>query len=192
MDAKVLFKKALEQTTATIKWVERRHYKNDTPCAEWNCKMLVNHMLYELSWVPDLLAGKTVKQVGNKYDGDLLGNDHIKSWQKAADAALSAVNKADLNDEVHLSYGDVPASHYISEIGTDLLIHSWDTAQSYFCSLIIQQDAAQAIFDIIHPKQQEYANSGLFGTPVNVSKDSRLQTKILALLGRREPEYESN
>ncbi len=192
MDAKILFKKALEQATAIIKCVEKRHFKNDTPCTEWNCQTLINHMLYELSWVPDLLKGKTVAQVGSKYDGDLLGKDHIKNWQEAANDAVKAVNDVALDKMIHLSYGDVPASYYINEVGTDLLIHSWDAAQSFKCSLIMQPDATKAIYDIVHSKKHEYANSGLFGSIVDVPKEARLQTKLLALLGRREPEYEAN
>ena len=31
---------------------------------------------------------------------------------------------------VHLSYGDVPADHYVNEVATDLLIHGWDLARA--------------------------------------------------------------
>jgi len=188
MDPKILFKKALEQATATVKWVEARHFKNPTPCSEWNCRALVNHMLYELSWVPDVLAGKTINQVGSKYDGDLMSKDHIKNWQKAADKATKAVNEADLDKKVHLSYGDVSASDYINEIGSDLLIHSWDVDQSLKCSLVIEIELAQTIYDGYLPRKADLASSGLFGDPFDVPESARLQTKLLAIVGRREPE----
>ncbi len=187
MDPKSLFKQALEQATATAKCVEARHFKNSTPCTDWDCRTLLNHMLYELSWVPDLLEGKSVQAVGKKYDGDLLGKDHIKAWQAAADKATAAVNKADLDQKVHLSYGDVAAEHYVNEIGGDLLIHSWDLDQSLNCSLVIEPELAQAIYDNILPRQEEFARSGLFGKPFETPEDSRLQTKLLAIVGRHEP-----
>jgi uncharacterized protein (TIGR03086 family) len=187
MDAKILFKKALEQATATIKWVDEGHYANSTPCTEWDCRTLVNHMLYELSWVPDVLAGKTVKQVGDKHEGDLLGQDHVKSWEKAALKAIKAVNAAKLDKKVHLSYGDVTAEHYITEVGTDLLIHSWDVAQSYWCSLLIEGALAGAVHDFVAPRRQEYASSPQFADPIDVPDDARIQTRILAIVGRREP-----
>jgi len=187
MDAKVLFKKALEQATATAKCIDAHHFKNATPCTDWDCQTLLNHVLYELSWVPDLLEGKTIKQVGTKYDGDLLGKDHIKNWQQAADAAIAAINKADLDKEVHLSYGDVPASSYINEVAGDLLIHSWDLDQSFKCSLVIEPELAQALYDNIFPRKDEFASSGLFGKPFDVPEDARLQTKLLAIVGRQEP-----
>ncbi len=187
MDPKVLFKKALEQATATIKCVENRHFKNSTPCADWDCRALVNHLLYELSWVPDLLMGQTIAQVGKKYDGDLLGKNHISNWLKAADRAIIAVNKTDLKKTVHLSYGDVLASDYLTEVGTDLLIHAWDVAQSFSCSLIMEPELAQSVYEKVQPRKHEYANSGLFGKPIDTDASARLQTKLLAILGRREP-----
>lgn len=187
MEAKILFKKALEQATATVKCVETRHFRNPTPCTDWDCRALVNHMLYELAWVPDMLAGKTVKQVGDKYDGDLLGKDHIKSWQKAADKALEAVNKVKLDKKVHLSLADVTAGQYLAEVGGDLLIHSWDADQSLSCSLVIEPKLAQAIYDDLHPKMKKLAATGDYGKPFEAPEDARLQTKLLAIVGRREP-----
>lgn len=186
MDPRTLFKKALEQATATVSCVQEHHFKNDTPCTDWNCRTLVNHMLYELSWVPDMLAGKTVKEVGNKYEGDLLGDDHTDNWHKAADKAIEAVNTADLNQIVHLSYGDVPASHYIQEVGSDLYIHAWDAAQSFKCSLVMEDDMAQAVRDGYYQHKEDLTKSG-FEEAIEIPENSRLQTKLLALLGRREP-----
>ncbi len=187
MDPKILFKSALEQATAMVKCVDSHHFKNSTPCTDWDCKTLVNHLLYELSWVPDVLAGKTIAEVGNKYDGDLIGKDHIGNWQKAADKALIAVNKAKLDKQIHLSYADKPTSYYLYEAGADLLIHSWDIAQSFQCSLILDDSLVQAVHDNIYPKRGSYVSSGLFGKPLEVAKTARLQTKLLAMLGRREP-----
>lgn len=187
MDARNLFKAALEQATAMIKCVENSHFRNPTPCTDWDCRTLVNHMLYELLWVPDLLEGKTIAGVGSKYDGDLVGSDLHHNWHIAAHKAANAVNVADVSRTVHLSYADVPAENYIKEIGGDILIHAWDVGQSLCCSLIFDTDVAQAVYDNILPRKDEFARSGLFCTPINVPQDANIQTKLLALVGRSEP-----
>lgn len=187
MDPKILFKKALEQASATVACVDKRHFKNPTPCSDWDCEALVGHVLYELAWVEDILAGKTMAEVGSKYDGDLMGSDHVKNWQTAAAKATKAVNEVDLEKVVHLSYADVPASHYINEMAADLLIHSWDADQSLKCSLVMDPDLVKAVHNNILPRHKEYKNSGLFGEPFEVAEDARWQTKLLALVGRREP-----
>lgn len=187
MDAKQIFTTALKQATATIGSVERRHFKNATPCTDWDCRVLVNHMLYELSWVPDMLAGKTVAEVGSKYDGDLFSGDFHQAWHLAAHRAANAVKHTNPKAIVHLSYADVLAEHYIKEIAGDLLIHSWDAGQSLQCSLVMDADLAQSIYDNVNARKQEFAASGLFGQPFEAPESARTQTKLLALVGRHEP-----
>jgi hypothetical protein len=38
-------------------------------------RTIINYHAYDDIWVSDTLAGKTIAEVGDKYDGDLLGDD---------------------------------------------------------------------------------------------------------------------
>ncbi len=187
MEPKQLFEKALEEATGVVRCIGNGSFTNATPCTDWNTQQLLAHMLYELSWVPDLLVGKTIAQVGDKYDGDLLGQDHHNNWHLAAHKAMDAVKKVDPKTTVHLSYGDKPAEDYLYEIGNDLLIHAWDADQSIYCSLRFEPTVAQALYDKMLSRKDELANSGLFGRPFMVPASARIQTKLLALVGRHEP-----
>jgi len=73
MNAKALFLATLDQATAVIDHVAPDDYHRPTPDTEWDVAALAGHMLYELCWVPDLLQGKTIAEVGSVYDGDLIG-----------------------------------------------------------------------------------------------------------------------
>src|SRR3989344_2656950 len=116
MDPKELFARSLGQATGCINHLYDEHMSNPTPCKEWDVRALMNHMVYELRWMPDLLAGKTVKEVGKRYDGNLLTSNPKMGWQHAADAALMAVKHVDPDKIVHLSYGDRSAKDYILEV----------------------------------------------------------------------------
>ncbi|HEX2297902.1 MAG TPA: maleylpyruvate isomerase N-terminal domain-containing protein, partial [Pseudonocardiaceae bacterium] len=39
-------------------------WNNPTPCTEWDVRALVNHLVTEQLWVPLLLDGATVEDVG--------------------------------------------------------------------------------------------------------------------------------
>src|SRR5678816_4317040 len=98
MDGAELFEKCLEQATAIIKQVRPEQMGNATPDTEWNVRDLAEHMLYELSWVPDLIAGRTIEEVGDKYEGDLIDDgalDLSVKWEQAATKAYLAVTDAD-------------------------------------------------------------------------------------------------
>jgi uncharacterized protein (TIGR03086 family) len=100
-----------------------------TPCTEWNVRALVNHVVGEDRWTKPLVDGKTIAEVGNAFDGDLLGEDPKSSAQAAADEALAAVvERLPAGGKVHLSYGEEDIGEYISQLAADHLIHGWDLA----------------------------------------------------------------
>ena len=184
MDPKEFFAKAIDQASPCVRRLEAGDLDKPTPCTEWNVKALLNHMVYELRWVPDILRGKTVQEVGSAYDGDLLGSDPLNAWHHAADGALVAAKQADPEMLVHLSYGDVLAKEYIAEVGRDMLIHGWDVGQALRCTMVFDKAIAQAIYDEMNPKREEFVRSSMFADPIEVTDDADIQTKLLALYGR--------
>ncbi len=184
MDSKQLFARSVEEAAGCVLHVKADQLTNATPCSEWDLRALLNHMVYELLWVPDLLSGKTVHEVGDKYDGDVLKGDHVRAWEQAVDGASAAIHAADLEATVHLSYGDVKAKNYIAEMAQDMMIHGWDVGQSVNCSLVMDKAAAQTMYEHTLPRKEEMRTSGLFGTPLDVAQDADIQTKLLALMGR--------
>ncbi len=185
MDPRDLFARTIKQASGMVSLVEPRHFSDPTPCTEWSVHDLLNHMLYELVWVPDLVEGKTVAEVGKKHDGDLLTGNFQKRWQDAANKAVDVVKQADTSKPVHLSYGDTAAGHYIAEVGGDLLVHAWDLGQGLRCTLLMEPDVAEAVYQNTLPKVESMASGSLFAPPVTVPEDADIQTKLLALMGRK-------
>src|SRR5579863_3142276 len=166
MEAKDVFAESVKEAGSCVTRINSASLNNATPCSDWDLRALVNHIVYELAWAPDLLAGKRVAEVGDKYNGDLLRDDLTGSWRQVAEAALTAVRSADIHAIVHLSYGDFPAEHYIRELGSDVLIHGWDAGQSIFCSVIFNPDVARATYEFVKPRANEFKQSGLFADPL--------------------------
>lgn len=186
MDLKQLFAKTVESAAGCVKHVRVDEYNDPTPCSEWNLKQLLNHLVYELVWVPPLLEGQTIEQVGDKFEGDLLGDDPVGAWQKAADEAVTAVNAVELDATVHVSYGDIPASKYIMEMANDVQIHGWDVGQAIHCSVMFDEQVAQQIYDTLSPHIQSFRDGGFVGPEIEVPEDAPIQTKLLAIMGRRD------
>lgn len=188
MDPKKIFQGAVSQASGLIKHLQTSRLSLPTPCPEWDLKALLNHLTYEVLWVPELVAGKTIAEIGDKYDGNVLGEDAQGIWQTASSKALKAVEGANLNQIAHLSYADVPVGHYVAEVGTDVFIHAWDVAQAIYSTLIFDPTIAQAIYDNNISRRQEMADSGAFGMPITIAADANIQTKLLALFGRKNIE----
>lgn len=52
---------------------------------------LVNHVVAKDRWTPPLLAGRTIADVGDRLDGDLLGADPDGAARAAAGEATAGV-----------------------------------------------------------------------------------------------------
>src|SRR3954452_3750863 len=108
-----LYGRALDAFDEKVHAIRDDQWANATPCSEWDVRALVNHVAGETMWAPPLLEGRTIEQVGDRFDGDVLGADPQSSWAGAAESARAAMTSPGAMDRtVHLSYGDSSANDY--------------------------------------------------------------------------------
>jgi uncharacterized protein (TIGR03086 family) len=181
-----LHRRALESFGRRVHEVRADQWTAPTPCSEWDVRTLVNHLVVEQLWVPDMLAGRTIADVGDRYDGDQLGDDPVAAWDAAAARALEAFSEPGaLSRTVHLSYGDVPAADYCREMTMDATVHSWDLARAIGADDRLDPALVEDAHELVEPRVDTWQGLGLFAPPVDVAPDADLQTRLLALLGRR-------
>ena len=142
-------------------------------------------MTYELLWVPDLLEGKTIAEVGDKYEGDILGNDHIAAWQSAVAAVQKALADFDPSMTVHLSYADKSADDYLKEVAVDMVIHGWDVAQSLAMDYQPDDELVATVRAYLEPRIKGYQDSGATAAAIAVPADASAIDKLVALAGRQ-------
>lgn len=157
-----------------------------TPCADWDVRSLVNHVVGEQLWAPHLLGGETIEEVGDRYDGDLLGEDPKRAWDAAVGPSIEAFRAPGALDRtVHLSYGDEAAREYAVQMLTDLAIHGWDLARATGGDERIDPDVAELLWATWSPRKQMLEGTGVFAAPIDLSEDAPTADRLLGLLGRR-------
>lgn len=161
-------------------------WERPTPCTGWTVRDLVNHLTSEQLWAPELLAGRSVSEVGDRFDGDVLGDDPVAAWDAAVAAALAAfAEPGALGRTVDLSRGPTAAHDYLDEMLTDLAVHGWDLARG----LGVADDMDPATVDRLlvewSERTAELAHGPMFAGPLDVAGDADQQTRLLALFGRR-------
>lgn len=180
-----LYEDSADRFTELVSQIEQRDWGAPTPCSEWTVRDLVQHLTNEALWVPPLLAGATIDEIGNQFGGDVLGKEPQRAWVTAIKAARAAADAPDddiARRTVHLSYGDVPAADYVYQLGTDLLIHSWDLARGLGADDELDPGDVHLVYE--RTSGSDLSGSGLFGPPVHVADDADEQTKLLAVFGR--------
>lgn len=147
---------------------------------------IINGHAYDDAWVPDVLAGKTMAEVGDTYDGDLLGDDPKAAWRRIVDNAIAAVEGCDdLDRTVHLSYGDFPAREYLRHIISFRALRAIDIARVIGVDDQLPTDLLQGVWDTITPDIEEWRTLGVFGAAVEVAPDADLQSRLLGITGRQ-------
>jgi uncharacterized protein (TIGR03086 family) len=147
-------------------------------------RALVEHVTGEYLWVPEILAGKTIAEVGDRFERDVLGNDPLDSVVRAQQVAVRAVEQTgDLSGRVHLSFGDVPASDYITQMIIDSTIHSWDLARGIGADETLDPELVELSFKELQGSADQWRSAGAFG-PEKQAHDESPQAQLLALTGR--------
>lgn len=154
-----------------------------TPCSDWTVRDVVNHVVSEHLWAPHLLRGESLEDVGDRYDGDVVGEDPVAAWDRAMADSLAAFAQVEDDQPVELSFGTVPVREYASQMLVDLTVHGWDAARGAGIDDRLEPRTVTASLAYSERHGDEYAGSGLFAEPVKIDSDDP-QDRLLALLGR--------
>jgi uncharacterized protein (TIGR03086 family) len=180
------FEQATGRFGELVHQVKDDQWGNGTPCSEWDVRALVNHLVYEARWAPPMLKGQTIEQVGDRFEGDLLGADPKTAYDDAMGAMPAAISAPGaLAGTVHLSFGDTPGEEYLAQLTCDFAVHSWDLARGLGADDTLDPDLVRWVDDTARPQAAMLEASGLFDPPIDVADDADSQTKLLALFGRR-------
>lgn len=180
-----LFPRAVGEFDRRVEAIGDDQWANQTPCTEWRVRALVNHLTYEDLWVPELLAGKTLEEVGDRFDGDILGGEPKQAWRQARDGALKAVSAGSMDRPVHTSMGEMAARDYLGQLFSDHLVHAWDLARAIGSDEGLDEELVRNCDAMMRPYEAMMRASGVFGDHVETSADADSQVRLLALFGRR-------
>ena len=179
-------REALEATGVLVTGVRDDQWALPTPDEGWDVRELVNHVVVGNLWAAELASGRTIEEVGDRLDGDVLGTDPAGVYRESADVAAPAFQAPGaLDAPCAVSYGPVPGWVYAGHRLVDVLIHGWDLAVATGQDVSLDPPVVTACLEIVEPQADLLKGTGSFGAHVDVSPDADAQTRLLALLGRR-------
>ncbi len=155
-----------------------------TPDTEWDVAALAKHVIREQQWVPLLLAGRSVNDVGDDEIDPIDDDDLLGEWRRWSTVATEAWAGVSFDTSVQLSYDTVEMVDYLKEQVSDVTIHSWDLARATHSDEHLDDDLVAATWSIFEPQRETLVATGLFREPVGVDADAPLQFRLLAITGR--------
>lgn len=177
---------ALALFTERVHAVRADQWDAPTPCTDWSVRELVNHLAVEQLWVPPMLDGASVADLGDSLDGDLLGDDPAAAWDDAAAAARTVFAAPGALDRTALlSQGPTRADAYCAQMTADAIVHAWDLSRAIGADERLPKALVDFARREVEPYVDSLAGTGLFAEPVSPPAGADAQTVLLAELGRR-------
>jgi hypothetical protein len=146
---------------------------------------IVNYHAYDDSWVPDMLAGKTMDEAGrDNFKGDLLGATPKRAFAAVVDRACKAARDVKVLDfTVHTSFGDFSSRDNL-QITYFRGLRAHDIARVIGLDPTLPAELVQGLWDELSPVADEWRELGAFPPRVAVPDDAPLQDRLLGLTGR--------
>jgi uncharacterized protein (TIGR03086 family) len=177
--------RSLDATHRAIAGVGAPQWDTASVCDGWSVRELVNHIVTGNYWGYELGGGRTIEEVGDRLDGDVLGSDPLRAYDDSALVAAAVFREPGAMDRpCAVSYGPVPGSVYCGHRFIDVLVHGWDVLKSTGQDATLDAELVSACWAVVEPQLEMIAGSGAFGTTKTTATDADEQTKLLAALGR--------
>jgi uncharacterized protein (TIGR03086 family) len=190
MDVNTLYHRSVEYFAERVNAVDGDQWVDPTPCAGWTVRDLVNHVTSENLWTVPLMAGATIEEVGDQFEGDVLGDDPITAALAAAHAAIDSVAaQLPAGGTVHLSFGPTPKPEYAMQLAADNLVHGWDVAAATDGDTRIDPHLVHAVAEWFAEREQLYREGGAISARGPLS--GQAQQDLLARFGR-DPHWGTN
>ena len=185
-DIAQLHRSALEATGRIVRAIRPGQLSDPTPASDWDVRTLLNHVVAGNLWAAELASGKTIEDVGDRLEGDVVGDEPTAAYDASAEVAAAAFEMPGaLDAPCAVSYGPVPGSVYAGHRFLDVLIHGWDLATATGQDAALDPELVRSCLEVIEPQLSQLQASGAFGPAIVTSAGADPQTRLLGMLGRR-------
>ncbi|MFI1742026.1 TIGR03086 family metal-binding protein [Streptomyces sioyaensis] len=109
-----------------------------TPCAGWNVRQLLDHMVWE-----NLMAASIAEDAPRTdHTADHLGDDHLAAFADSVRAARAAFTGSGM---LHRTYGpyEAPGAMIVQQVVVELLAHGWDLARATGAPTVLAPEVAE-------------------------------------------------
>lgn len=103
-------------------------WDNQSCCSDWTARQVAGHA----SWVLQSIAATAGGTPGpeRQPEAEVAGDDPAATINSSCDAALAALDAADLSQVVPSPFGEMPIGTFVGVIWVDTLAHAWDIADA--------------------------------------------------------------
>lgn len=144
-----------------------------SPCPGWDARGVVEHVI----GFHDVLV---LRPLGAKPHRPK--DDPSARWAVTVPAIFSALRARWVG--VGTPGGPLDLDALLPMLTTDVLVHTWDLSRAVDLEVALDPALCEAALDGARRSADRLRSSGMFGPPITAPEGSRVQTALIAFLGR--------
>lgn len=185
---------ALEQAFASTRSilgnVKPDQLDQSTPCASWNVRALINHIVGGSHWFAISTENGASPEVDTTENTDWAGGDFVAAYDEGSKRSIAAFAAAGAQEKmIKLPFGTFPGAAFMALATTDTFIHGWDLAKATGQDANLNAQLAEQL--LVGAKaaipDQFRGPDGVapFGPELKAPESASAADKLAAFLGRQ-------
>ncbi|QFU85763.1 TIGR03086 family metal-binding protein [Amycolatopsis sp. YIM 10] len=176
---------AADRFTGIVRAIEPGELGAPTPCADYDVRALLGHLLY---WGPFLLAGarrSTPPEAGDGEAGVELGEDWAARLEAQTADLVEAFGRPGAREGM-AAFGssELPAPMLYGMVFGELVVHGWDLARATGRPFDVEPEVAAALYEDIAANAETARQMKVYGPEVPVPASAPMLDRLLGLTGR--------
>jgi uncharacterized protein (TIGR03086 family) len=172
----------LAADAALIDAVRPADLAGSTPCAGWDVRTLLDHMVFVTLLYVAMLAARPLPDV----HADHLGDDPAVAFRDGAGRLAAAFAQPGILDRRFPSpFGETSGAAMAQHVVNELLVHGWDLARATGQSTDLAPEAAEEAVRVLRAWTQAFPQiQGMYAPEQPAPPDATPADRLAALLGR--------
>jgi uncharacterized protein (TIGR03086 family) len=183
-----ILERACRSTARVLDTVHSADLDRPTPCASWNVKDVVNHVVGGAGFFAELAEKGAVTDRGD--DADCTAADFAAAFRREAERLVAAFRAPEaMTKPMKMPFGELPGSVCVWIAAGDIFTHGWDLAKATGQPTDLEPDVAVRLLAQIEPilpdDMRGPDTEAAFGPRVEIPNSAPAADRLAAFEGRR-------
>jgi len=139
---------------------------------------------HDEAFVPDMLAGRTLDELGDRWEGVLAEEDVLEAYRRTrAAAVLAASGELDPDAVVHFSYGDYPLREALTHLAMYRAFQAWLIGHLLGLDVHLSPELIDELNAYVMPHADEWRQWGVFPPAIEPPADADDEVRLLCSAG---------
>jgi uncharacterized protein (TIGR03086 family) len=178
-----------QSTRAFVAGINAPEMDLPTPCAGWDVRSVLSHLVGTLSLGKALLSSEAPDvpmTPGDLPAGDVLGGDPLGAYDRGVEQLLATAAGPEMLEGTRSTpFGEMPVAMLAGFTTLDIAVHGWDLAKATGQSPVLASGLATHVLEFARTAVTHDSRAPRIGPEIFVGNGASLTDQLMAFMGRQ-------